>query len=101
MNAESPVPPADHQMLPRYAGFTTFARIPRISDVKYSDVVIAGVPFDSAVTYRPGARFGPNAIRAGSRLIRGYNPNLEVSPFAACQVVDAGDIPCNPYDIPL
>src|ERR1044072_3270472 len=65
----------------------------------HADVVVVGVPFDSAVTYRPGARFGPNAIRQGSRLIRGYNPELDIKPFDVCQFADAGDIACNPFDI--
>jgi agmatinase len=90
---------ADPQVQPRYAGWTTFARLPRLEDVAHADVVVVGVPFDSAVTYRPGARFGPNAIRQGSRLIRGYNPELDVKPFEVCQFADAGDVACNPFDI--
>ncbi len=93
------VGPADPQQQPRYAGWTTFARLPRLEDVSSADVLLVGVPFDSAVTYRPGARFGPNAIRQGSRLIRGYNPELDISPFEVCQIADAGDIACNPFDI--
>ncbi len=58
-----------------------------------------GVPFDAGVTYRPGARFGPRAIRDASRLLRAYHPGLDVEPFAAQQVVDAGDVACNPFDI--
>ncbi len=57
------------------------------------------MPFDSGVTYRPGARFGPAAIREASRLLKPYNPALDVSPFAQTQVVDAGDIAANPFDI--
>ena len=86
-------------LVPRYAGLTTFARLPRLEDVGTHDVAIVGVPFDSGVTYRPGARFGPSAIRQASRLLRPYNPALDVSPFKESQVVDAGDIPCNPFDI--
>jgi agmatinase len=89
----------DPQVQPRYAGWTTFARLPRLEDVSHADVAVVGVPFDSAVTYRPGARFGPNAIRQGSRLIRGYNPALDIKPFEVCQFADAGDIACNPFDI--
>ncbi|PQD97803.1 agmatinase [Mycobacterium sp. EPG1] len=89
----------DPQVQPRYAGWTTFARLPRLEDVARADVVVVGVPFDSAVTYRPGARFGPNAIRQASRLIRGYNPELDIKPFEVCQFADAGDIACNPFDI--
>jgi guanidinobutyrase / D-arginase len=62
-------------------------------------VAVVGVPFDGGTTFRPGARFGPAAIRAGSRLMRGYHPGLDVRPFAAQQVADAGDIACAPFDI--
>ncbi|WP_299560992.1 agmatinase [uncultured Mycolicibacterium sp.] len=93
------VVPVDPQVQPRYAGWTTFARLPRLEDVAHAEVAVVGVPFDSAVTYRPGARFGPNAIRQGSRLVRGYNPELDIAPFQECQFADAGDIACNPFDI--
>lgn len=63
------------------------------------DVAVVGVPFDSAVSYRPGARFGPAHIRQCSRLLRPFNPALGVSPFAQVQVVDAGDIAVNPFSI--
>jgi agmatinase len=100
-SAHNFVQPQDPRVLPRYAGFTTFARLPRIDEVARADVVVVGVPFDSAVTYRPGARFGPSAIRSASRLVRGYNPALDIAPFDVCQVADAGDLPCNPFDIEL
>ncbi|MGN6688693.1 MAG: agmatinase [Actinomycetales bacterium] len=90
---------ADALALPRYAGFTTFARLPRREDVERFDIAVVGVPFDSGVTYRPGARFGPNAIREASRLLRPYNPALDVQPFDDVQVVDYGDIGANPFDI--
>ena len=63
------------------------------------DVAVVGIPFDSGVSYRPGARFGPAHIRQSSRLLRPYNPELDVLPFAAMQVVDAGDVAVNPFDI--
>jgi len=91
--------PVDGQVSPRYAGLTTFARLPRREDVPRCDVAVLGVPFDSGVTYRPGARFGPSHIRQASRLLKPYNPQLDVSPFAGQQVVDAGDVPANPFDI--
>jgi len=92
--------PVDALQVPRYAGHSTFARLPRIEDVQRHDVAIVGVPFDSGVTYRPGARFGPSYIRQGSRLLRPYNPALDIAPFAGVQVVDAGDIAATPFDIP-
>ena len=53
----------------------------------------------SGVSYRPGARFGGNAIREASRLLRPYNPAQDASPFALAQVADAGDIAVNPFNI--
>jgi agmatinase len=91
--------PVDGLQVPRYAGLTTFARLPRREDVGDYDVAVLGVPFDSGVTYRPGARFGPSAIRQASRLLRPYNPALDAAPFRIAQVVDAGDVACNPFDI--
>lgn len=91
--------PVDATRIPRYGGPATFARLPRLDEVGRADIVIAGVPFDSGVSYRPGARFGPGHIRASSKLLRPYNPVLDVSPFAAAQVADASDIPVNPFDI--
>jgi len=93
------VGPADGRVVPRYAGLSTFARLPRIEEVAHVDVAVFGVPFDSGVSYRPGARFGPSHIRQSSRLLRPYNPALDVGPFAAQQVADAGDVACNPFDI--
>lgn len=90
---------ADALTVPRYAGLTTFARLPRREDVATYDLAVVGVPFDTGVTYRPGARFGPSHIRQSSRLLRPYNPEVDVEPFRHQQVVDAGDIGCNPFSI--
>ncbi|WP_426247370.1 agmatinase [Nocardioides sp. LHG3406-4] len=90
---------ADAGTIPRYAGLSTFARLPRLEDVTRYDLAVLGVPFDSGTSYRPGARFGPAHIRQSSRLLRPYNPYQEVAPFEVQQVVDAGDVPCNPFDI--
>jgi agmatinase len=91
--------PVDATVVPRYAGEATFARLPRIDEVSRADVAVLGVPFDSGVSYRPGARFGPAHIRESSRLLRPYNPALQVSPFASLQVADAGDLAVNPFSI--
>jgi agmatinase len=91
--------PVDATQVPRYAGEATFARLPRLSEVPRADVAVLGVPFDSGVSYRPGARFGPGHIRESSRLLRPYNPALQVSPFAGQQVADAGDLAVNPFSI--
>ncbi|MHA6693594.1 agmatinase [Homoserinimonas sp. A520] len=96
---QQPVGPIDASIVPRFAGIATFARLPRLDDVERADVAIVGVPFDSGVSYRPGARFGPAHVREASRLLRPYNPAQSISPFAVQQVADAGDIAANPFDI--
>jgi agmatinase len=63
--------------------------------------MVVGVPFDAGTSYRPCARFGPGHIRESSRLLRPYNPAQDAEPFALAQVVDAGDIAVNPFNIEL
>ena len=99
MADKPPVGPVDSAKVPRFAGLGTFARLPRADEVDSADITVLGVPFDSGVSYRPGARFGPAAIREASRLLRPYHPALNVSPFASAQVVDGGDIALNPFHI--
>ena len=94
-----PIGPIDASKVPRYAGIATFARLPRLEEVGKADVAIVGIPFDSGVSYRPGARFGPSHVRESSRLLRPYNPATDTSPFAQQQVADAGDIAVNPFII--
>ncbi|MDX6212693.1 MAG: guanidinobutyrase / D-arginase, partial [Frankiales bacterium] len=94
-----PVGPPNGLELPRFAGPDTFARLPRLQDVGRAAVAILGVPFDSGTTYRPGARFGPQALRAGSKLLRPFHPQLDVHPWEVHQVADAGDIGVNPFDL--
>ena len=91
--------PVDASRVPRFAGLATFARLPRLEQLGRCDVAVVGIPFDSGTTYRPGARFGPSAIRQASRLLRPYHPGLDVEPFGAQQVADAEDIATNPFDI--
>jgi agmatinase len=98
-SVDPPVGPVDATVVPRYAGLSTFARLPRLEDVGRADVAVVGVPFDAGVSYRAGARFGPAHIRQSSRLLRPYNPAQDVSPFATQQVADAGDLAANPFDI--
>jgi agmatinase len=95
----TPIGHVDSSLTPRYAGPASFARLPRREDVPKADVVVAGIPFDTGVSFRPGARFGPSHVREASRLLRPYHPALDVSPFEIAQVADAGDIAVNPFDI--
>ncbi|WP_239589185.1 agmatinase [Gordonia hydrophobica] len=100
---EEPLGPVDATRIPRFAGPATFARLPRIDEVpvgaRAGGIAVLGMPFDAGTSYRPGARFGPGHIRASSRLLRPFHPALAVAPFEAKQVVDAGDLALNPFDI--
>jgi len=82
---------------PRYTGVRTFARLPHVElprdDV---DAAVIGVPFDTATSFRSGARFGPEAIRSGSTLLRPYHPVLDVDVFGTLSVVDGGDLAVTP-----
>ena len=96
----TPIQPLSGTVVPRFAGPSTFARLPEIRDVKSCDIAILGIPFDAGTSYRPGARFGPQAIRQASRHLRTqYHPSYDTEPFIEQQVADAGDITCNPFNI--
>jgi agmatinase len=84
--------PADSLKSPRFTGIPTFARLPNVRTLKDVDLAVIGVPFDTGVSFRAGGRFGPNAIRSASVLIRGHNPVLEVHPFQVLSCVDYGDV---------
>jgi agmatinase len=86
--------------VPRFAGASTFARVPDIDRVSDYDIAVLGVPFDSGTSYRPGARFGPMAVRQASRHLRpGHHVELDCAPFSAVQVADAGDVAVTPFSI--
>ncbi|MFF5790500.1 agmatinase [Paeniglutamicibacter sp. NPDC012692] len=100
MSTHKPIGPVDATKVPRFAGLGTFARLPQIDAVPDYDIAILGVPFDGGTSFRPGARFGPSAVREASRLLRpGYHVELDVIPVEMAQVVDAGDVACTPYNI--
>ena len=100
MSETPPIEPVSGTIVPRYAGPATFCRLPELRDVPYCDVAILGIPFDSGTSYRPGARFGPQAIRQASRHLRyNYHPAYDTEPFKTIQVADAGDVACNPFSI--
>ncbi len=95
----TPVGPIDASKTPRFAGPASFARLPRLDQVPRADIAVVGVPFDSGVSYRPGARFGPRTCGRPPGCCGPYHPALDVSPFEIAQVVDAGDIAVNPFNI--
>ena len=84
--------PEDSLISPRFTGPSTFARLPSIRSLEDVDVAVVGVPFDTAVTYRVGGRFGRNAVRAASVMIRPYNGVLDIGPFEVLSCVDYGDV---------
>jgi agmatinase len=67
-----------------------------VRDPEGVDVAILGIPFDTSTTNRPGARFGPEAIRAASIALRPYNPAQDTQVFGRLSVADLGDVPVTP-----
>lgn len=87
----------DPQEVPRFAGVPTFMRMSHELDFEQSsaDAAYIGIPFDSATTYRPGARFGPRAIRASSTLLKPYNPVTGIN-LSDYEIIDGDDVPIVP-----
>ena len=81
---------------PNFAGIRTFMRLPHTTDLNGVDIAVVGVPFDTGVTHRVGGRFGPEAIRSYSMLLRGHNSVLNVSVFEYCSAIDYGDLDVTP-----
>jgi agmatinase len=88
--------PLDAQIVPRFAGVRTFMRAPHVTALEGVDAAVFGIPFDTATSYRTGARFGPEAIRSASVLLRPYHPALAVNVVESLSVVDYGDSPVSP-----
>jgi agmatinase len=90
--------PPDALISPRYAGIKTFARCPLVDvgAVAGVDVGVLGIPFDTGTTNRPGARFGPEAVRSASIALRPYNPAQRAQVFGRLSVADLGDVPVTP-----
>lgn len=85
--------PRDPLKIPRFADVRTFWRLPYMKEIPAGiDFAIVGIPFDTGASYRIGARFGPEAIRSQSLILRTHNPALDISPFEYCSGIDYGDI---------
>ena len=77
---------------PTYGGALSFMRRKYTRDMSGVDVAVTGIPLDTATTNRPGARFGPRAIRAASSIMAWEKPyGMEFDPFDKLAVVDTGD----------
>ncbi len=84
--------PTEPSRAPRFAGVSTFLRLPHVTDPGGVDVAVVGLPFETGVSVRAGARFGPKALRGGSLGLRpDYNPAQRVAVFERLSVVDWGD----------
>jgi agmatinase len=86
---------------PQFLGPATFMKSPLLSepaqlDERRPDVAIVGAPWDDSVTYRPGARFGPRAVRVANYQPPSWHLDLEVAPFDVLTVIDYGDAVCYP-----
>jgi agmatinase len=84
--------PLDAAEYPRFTGIKTFMRLPYLDRPEDVDFVILGVPFDTGATYRVGARFGPEAIRNVSVMLRPYNPAQDIEVFDHLSGADLGDV---------
>lgn len=85
--------PRDPLKIPRFSDVRTFWRLPYMKEIPAGiDFAIVGIPFDTGASYRIGARFGPEAIRSQSLILRTHNPALDISPFEYCSGIDYGDI---------
>jgi agmatinase len=90
--------PVDAMVYPRFSGVRTFMRLPHVETAEGVDLAVIGLPFDTATSFRPGARFGPEGIRAASVLLRPFHPEHRVDIFEQLSVVDAGDVATAPGD---
>jgi len=88
--------PPDAFETPRFSGPRTFMRLPHVSDLDEVDVAVVGIPSDGAQVFRSGSRFGPEAIRSASVMLRNYNPILDVDVCERLSLVDYGDVPTVP-----
>jgi agmatinase len=78
---------------PTFAQICSFARLPHSKNLENLDVAFLGIPFDDGTTFRPGARFGPRAVREAScQMIKPFNYALNSSPLNDLTIADYGDV---------
>ncbi len=91
--------PVSGSEVPRYAGRSTFMRLPQIEDPSEVDIALIGLPWDSGSTNRVGQRHGPREIRSNSTMMRLVHQASRIAPYDLCRIADLGDVPVNPIDI--
>ena len=92
---------ADWQGASRFNSLYPFMDLPVTHDLNNADFAIVGLPFDGSTLLRPGARYGPSAIRAASGLLAQYSddPQQRHLPYSQLRVVDYGDTPLMSYHV--
>jgi guanidinopropionase len=83
----------DPMLAPRYMNIPTFMRTPFVDDPGKVDIGLIGVPYDNAVTNRPGARHGPREVRNASTMMRTIHHATRINPYSLCRIGDLGDVP--------
>ena len=93
--------PISGREMPRFAGVSTFMRLPQLSIEEAEDVEIGivGIPWDGGTTNRPGARMGPRELRLSSSFMRQVNHDSGLAPYSLVNCADLGDASVNPLDL--
>ena len=91
--------PLSGSEVPRFAGPSTFMRLPQIEDPAEVDIALVGLPWDSGSTNRVGQRHGPREIRSNSTMMRLVHQASRIAPYDLCRIADLGDVAVNPIGI--
>lgn len=91
--------PVDAAEVPRFAGHSTFMRLPAVTSAAGLDVALIGIPWDGGTTNRAGARHGPREVRSQSSLMRRVHHVSKIAPFDLVNVADMGDVSVNPINL--
>ena len=83
----------------RSGELATLLRATRTDELDALDIALFGVPFDLGTAFRPGARFGPAAVREASRMARLVNSATKAAPFDLARIGDVGDVDVTPFGI--
>ena len=91
--------PVDAAKVPRFAGHSTFMRLPAVASAEGLDIALVGIPWDGGTTNRAGARHGPREVRNLSSLMRRAHHVSGIAPFSVANVADVGDLTVNPINL--
>ena len=91
--------PVDAAIVPRFAGHSTFMRLPAVSSAEGLDIALVGIPWDGGTTNRAGARHGPREMRNQSSLMRRVHHVSGTEPFSIANIADVGDLSVNPINL--